>query len=124
MKKFTALAQTRIGKNVAPQKLYTEGSAIQIEEILEETEEQILCKLAYGQGDWWLFKENWGFPKNSSMPTPTNTVKPFNKEKTLAQKIVDCCKSRNYPLRTGNGEINIVAVEGMNVDGSFNVCWQ
>ncbi|MEL4896103.1 hypothetical protein [Crocosphaera sp. Alani8] len=39
---------------------------------------------------------------------------------TLAHRIVDCCKSRNYPLRTGTGEINIVAVEGMNVNGSFN----
>jgi len=39
---------------------------------------------------------------------------------TLAEKVVACCMERDYPLQRGAGEINIVGIEGIDLDGTFN----
>jgi hypothetical protein len=39
---------------------------------------------------------------------------------SLAEKVVACCEERGYSLDRGTGEINLVGIEGMNLDGTPN----
>lgn len=39
----------------------------------------------------------------------------------LADLVYQCCLDRDYPLATGQDEINIIGIEGINPDGTFNL---
>lgn len=38
----------------------------------------------------------------------------------LADRVYQCCIDRDFPLDKGKGEVNIVGIEGINQDGTFN----
>ncbi|WP_416674033.1 cell wall hydrolase [Egbenema bharatensis] len=38
----------------------------------------------------------------------------------LAEKVVRCCKERGYPLHSRTGDINLIGIEGMNLNGTLN----
>lgn len=84
--------------------------SIKIENVIEHRDNHVFLKLGYGAGEWWFFKPHIQL---------INTTKPKAKN-TLAQRIVDCCIERNYPLDRETGHINIIGVEGMSIDGAFN----
>ncbi|WP_019503846.1 hypothetical protein [Pleurocapsa sp. PCC 7319] len=39
---------------------------------------------------------------------------------SLAERVVACCEERGYSLDRGQGEVNLIGIEGMNLDGTPN----
>lgn len=40
---------------------------------------------------------------------------------SIASQVVRCCEAKGYPLSKRSGDVNIVAIEGMDPDGTFNL---
>jgi lysozyme len=59
------------------------------------------------EGDLWKQQEH-----QQSLKTAHNL--------NLADRIYNCCKRRNYTLEMEEGAINLIGVEGLNIDGSTN----
>lgn len=53
--------------------------------------------------------------KPEDIPQP-----PFNPGNNLAGRICKYMQAKRYPISTGEGEYNIVYIEGMNADGTLN----
>lgn len=115
MIKVTAIADTWIKKSASQskdlsqneKKAYVAGDVISIEEIIKTEGSHAFCKLAWGQGYWWLFREHFKFPSR-------------DKSSSLATQIVNYMRAKRYKVFEGKYNYNIVYIEGMNVDGSLN----
>lgn len=51
----------------------------------------------------------------------TQTAVKVLSQDTLAAQVVACCEVREYQLHKREGDINIIGIEGMNLDGTFNL---
>lgn len=45
---------------------------------------------------------------------------PNRKHGDLADRVYQCCKDRDFPLSKGLGEVNIIGIEGIDLNGTFN----
>lgn len=82
-----------------------------VEKILGRENNHVEVRLGFNSGDWWFYEPHVNI---------FDTQPVLEENKSLAQKIVDCCVERGYPLRRGVGQINIVGIEGMDIDGNIN----
>ncbi|MDJ0598120.1 MAG: hypothetical protein QNJ37_04685 [Crocosphaera sp.] len=116
--KVTATAGTYIKKTTqqsselkeGQKKQYNQGDTIEIEEVLAKEWGHHYCQLAYGQGNWYLFDDHWGLVTTSNPP----------RNGSLAEKIIEYMKEKNYKIFSGERQCNIVYIEGMNPDGTLN----
>lgn len=74
MIKLTAIADTFLKKTTGQasalpdnQKVEKKkGDVIEVERIIKEESGHSLCKLAWEQGKWWVFKDHWKIPKEKT----------------------------------------------------------
>lgn len=68
----------------------------------------------FSSPEWFIFR---GHAKTETIKLPEQ---PQKKPTTLAEKVVAVCEKRKFPLARKPGEINIIGLEGVDPDGSYN----
>lgn len=71
-----------------------------------------------GKNTWYVW-EGHGAIEDSASSAPGRTPSPKGKG-SLIDRVVACYRERDYPLFTKPGEKNLVGIEGMNKDGTYN----
>ena len=66
-------------------------------------------QLGHSAGKWFFYKPHVQIYDPSKPPSGN-----------LAEKVIACCETRGYTLARGRGEINLIGIEGMNLDGTLN----
>jgi hypothetical protein len=84
------------------------GWVCDIESYKEAENQHWEVQLGHSAGKWFFYKPH------------VNIYDPDDPPNSLVDKVVACCETRGYRLARGEGEINIIGIEGMDLDGTFN----
>ena len=68
----------------------------------------IKVNLGFDGGVWYFYKPHVQIYGSTSL------------KGSLAEKVEACCEERDFPLYKEPGEVNIIAIEGMHLDGELN----